>query len=123
MGNFSLALSFSHSTLCCASVSFSGFCFFSLFHTLSHFSHFRRQRPADSLMAASGAKMKKASKKHQEKWNMKNTFCNHLIYKASSLSSSPAAAAASALLLFILFHFSFSLSQSANEIVCQRVAN
>lgn len=121
MGNFPLALSFSHSTLCCASVSFSGFCFFSLslslFHTLSHFSHFRRQRPADSLMAASGAKMKKASKKHQEKWNMKNTFCNHLIYKASSLSSS------SALLFFILFHFSFSLSQSANEIVCQRVAN
>lgn len=54
-----------HTALSAAFPSLSAaFCFLclSLSRTPSHFSHFRRQRPADSLMAASGAKMKKTSK-------------------------------------------------------------
>lgn len=65
MGNFpALALSFSHTAHSqCASVSFSGFCFL---------SHFRRQRPADSLMAASGAKMKNKKKRKTREGIKKN---------------------------------------------------
>lgn len=73
-------------------------------------------------MAASGAKMKNKKKKkknerrHKEKWNMKNTFRNHLIYKASSPVSSPLRVFCFSLSFYYIFHFFFFLSDFA---ICQ----
>lgn len=96
MGNFpSPALSFSHSTLSVRFRLFQRLLFSLALPSTATRWQFNGRRWSED---------KKKERRHKEKWNMKNTFRNHLIYKASS----PVCSSSVFLLRFITFFIFFS---------------